>query len=509
MPWVFSLGNHYWQVLDRSPATTRFSSQQWFAGAATSYLSTANATYLAWVASGGQETVISTNDEVTQVVSNYLLSVAGNLMKLSCDAASAGSIITLSGEQTVDGIALIAGQRCLVKDNAPPSQNGIYLVQAGAWIRAYDALSIPQLVGATVFITGGTVNNDTTWVCQAEYDYVLGVDNINWRLSPGNITPAALSFASPSQTIAVYDAAGAGPGIISLGAIATSAFTNVLGTTIGIIVQTGTTDFAKRSIAGTSQGIDVANANGTAGNMTISLSTTLNFTSKTVSGGTFTQPTINNPTVSTGTFTNPTVTTGTFTQPTINNPTIATGTIGTSTISNSTIATATINNSTIDSATFIGTHVGPLTINGSVSAGTAMGFYMGTVPAVKWGGGYTQIYDPGGTVGISIGSSDPTIYFDNTTSQWRARGSFASIYRIQTSTIYVAQSNPLPAGGSTGMGILISTASNFGIFVGSGAPTLVAGTGSIYMRSDGSSATTRMYSNVNGSTSWTAIVTSG
>jgi hypothetical protein len=308
----------------------------------------------------------------------------------------------------------------------------------------------------------------------AEYNYVLGTDNINWRLSPGNITPASPSFASPSQTIAVYDAAGAGPGIISLGAIATSAFTNVLGTTVGIIVQTGTTDFAKRSIAGTSQEIDVASANGTAGNMTISLSTTLNFTSKTISGGV-------------------------FTQPTINNPTIATGSIG----------TATINNSTVASATFTGTHVGPLTVNGSVSAGTAMGFYMGTVPVVKWGGGYNQIYDPGSTVGISIGSSDPTIYFDNTTSQWRARGSFASIYRIQTSTIYVAQSSPLPAGGSTGMGILISTASNFGIFVGSGAPTLVAGTGSIYMRSDGSSATTRMYSNVNGSTSWTAIVTSG
>jgi hypothetical protein len=63
------------------------------------------------------------------------------------------------------------------------------------------------------------------------------------------------------------------------------------------------------------------------------------------------------------------------------------------------------------------------------------------------------------------------------------------------------------AGGSTGNGILITTTANFGIFCGSGAPTLSAAQGSLYLRSDGSSTSTRLYVNTNGSTTWTNVTT--
>lgn len=42
-----------------------------------------------------------------------------------------------------------------------------------------------------------------------------------------------------------------------------------------------------------------------------------------------------------------------------------------------------------------------------------------------------------------------------------------------------------------------------GIYVGSGAPSLSAAQGSIYLRSDGSSTSTRLYVNTDGSTTWT------
>ena len=45
------------------------------------------------------------------------------------------------------------------------------------------------------------------------------------------------------------------------------------------------------------------------------------------------------------------------------------------------------------------------------------------------------------------------------------------------------------------------------IHTGSGAPTISAPQGSIYLRSDGSSTTTRMYINTNGATTWTAVTT--
>ena len=65
----------------------------------------------------------------------------------------------------------------------------------------------------------------------------------------------------------------------------------------------------------------------------------------------------------------------------------------------------------------------------------------------------------------------------------------------------------IPAGGSIGQGYLFSSTANFGVFFGSGAPTLVAAQGSLYLRSDGSTTNNRMYINTDGSTGWTAVTT--
>lgn len=45
------------------------------------------------------------------------------------------------------------------------------------------------------------------------------------------------------------------------------------------------------------------------------------------------------------------------------------------------------------------------------------------------------------------------------------------------------------------------------IYSGTGAPTFSAKKGSLYLRTDGSSTSTRAYINTNGSTGWTNIVT--
>ena len=70
----------------------------------------------------------------------------------------------------------------------------------------------------------------------------------------------------------------------------------------------------------------------------------------------------------------------------------------------------------------------------------------------------------------------------------------------------IGNSSP-PAGGTTGLGLELTNATNLGIYVGSGAPTLSAAQGSLYMRTDGSSTSTRMYINTNGSTTWTSVTT--
>lgn len=67
----------------------------------------------------------------------------------------------------------------------------------------------------------------------------------------------------------------------------------------------------------------------------------------------------------------------------------------------------------------------------------------------------------------------------------------------------------IPAGGSLTCGVLQTSTAAFGVFVGSGAPTLAAAKGSLYLRSDGSSTSTRAYIATDSAGTWTAITTAG
>lgn len=46
-----------------------------------------------------------------------------------------------------------------------------------------------------------------------------------------------------------------------------------------------------------------------------------------------------------------------------------------------------------------------------------------------------------------------------------------------------------------------------GLYSGAGAPTISATKGSLYLRTDGSSTSTRAYINTDGATTWTSITT--
>ena len=75
---------------------------------------------------------------------------------------------------------------------------------------------------------------------------------------------------------------------------------------------------------------------------------------------------------------------------------------------------------------------------------------------------------------------------------------------LASNGLTIAAATATPAGGTAGTGLKFGTTTNFGIFYGSGVPTLSAAQGSLYIRTDGG-ASTRLYSNNNGSTGWSAI----
>jgi hypothetical protein len=72
--------------------------------------------------------------------------------------------------------------------------------------------------------------------------------------------------------------------------------------------------------------------------------------------------------------------------------------------------------------------------------------------------------------------------------------------------VLAASGTAITAGGTTA-GLEFSSTADFGIFFGSGVPTIAAAKGSLYLRSDGTTTNDRMYVNTNGSTTWTAVIT--
>lgn len=78
--------------------------------------------------------------------------------------------------------------------------------------------------------------------------------------------------------------------------------------------------------------------------------------------------------------------------------------------------------------------------------------------------------------------------------------------QFSSAAINILPGTALTAGGSTSMKVVFSS-SFMGVYAGSGAPTLSAPQGSIYLRSDGSSTSTRLYVNTNGTTGWTNVTT--
>jgi hypothetical protein len=124
---------------------------------------------------------------------NYVDNTAQGLdAKQSVKAASTANL-TLSGTQTVDGIALIAGDRVLVKDQTTQPANGIYIVASGAWARALDADTWNELVSAYTFVEQGTVNADNGYVCTVDQGGTLGTTNVTWTQfsGAGQITAGA------------------------------------------------------------------------------------------------------------------------------------------------------------------------------------------------------------------------------------------------------------------------------------------------------------------------------
>lgn len=120
----------------------------------------------------------------------YVDSVAQGLdVKESCVAATTASI-TLTNEQTIDGVSCVDGDRILVKDQgsgSPHAANGIYICKdLAAWVRSDDADTDAEVTsGMFTFIEEGTVNGDTGWVLTTNDPITVGTTAIEFTQFSG------------------------------------------------------------------------------------------------------------------------------------------------------------------------------------------------------------------------------------------------------------------------------------------------------------------------------------
>jgi len=111
--------------------------------------------------------------------------------------------ITLSGEQTIDGVSVVAGDRVLVKDQAAGADNGIYVCAAGAWARSPDADEDAEVTsGMAMFVEEGTLNADSAWVLTTNDPITVGITALAFTIfaSPGLYSAGTGLTESPART---------------------------------------------------------------------------------------------------------------------------------------------------------------------------------------------------------------------------------------------------------------------------------------------------------------------
>lgn len=128
--------------------------------------------------------------------------------KDSVRAASTANIdLTTGGLLTVDGVTLVAGDRVLVKDQTTASQNGIYVVAAGAWTRAADMNDAAEFDGSAVFVAEGT-QQGSGWTETATVTTV-GTDTVTFsQFTGGALYTWGTGLALSGNTVNVVLGAG-------------------------------------------------------------------------------------------------------------------------------------------------------------------------------------------------------------------------------------------------------------------------------------------------------------
>jgi hypothetical protein len=117
-------------------------------------------------------------------------------LKLQVQAITTGSTQTLTGEKTIDGVSLVGGDRVILKDQGN-AENGIWVVDAGSWIRADDFTGNQLDRRTSIFVKQGSQYAGTTWEITNSSTAVIGYDTLTFSLRTSPITAIGTEETDP------------------------------------------------------------------------------------------------------------------------------------------------------------------------------------------------------------------------------------------------------------------------------------------------------------------------
>ncbi len=164
-----------------------------------------------------------------------------NDWKNSVRVATVANVATLSGLLTIDGVTLAANERVLVRAQTTASQNGIYVVSSGSWVRANDADLASLSTGATTYVSEGSTYAGRIFILTTANPVVAGTTALAFtefgnnasRLTIGTISDSVLparllasnlnaTYAPISSVIALSTPAEAAAGVSTTTAVTPS-----------------------------------------------------------------------------------------------------------------------------------------------------------------------------------------------------------------------------------------------------------------------------------------------
>lgn len=123
----------------------------------------------------------STLKTVDSTATKVVLGGGGAGTGIAATLAASTSNISLSGTQTIDGVAVIAGNRVLVAGETDQTTNGVYVVASGAWSRSSDFATSNQMVsGSIVPVISGALFGGSLWTFTASGTITVGSTNLTF-----------------------------------------------------------------------------------------------------------------------------------------------------------------------------------------------------------------------------------------------------------------------------------------------------------------------------------------